>query len=132
MHCLLLLQYVTETLQNAVAWAFTLRYSYDNTKCYLSNISEGKYKKWKKNFNPGVALIGLSGTGSKSWTNLKMIKTDRSGSLAVQPYSFIFFFYLKMAIPIPHSPAQVTDRFCFCFPILGLIQWNIYKCNLEV
>ena len=29
---------------------------------------------------------------------------------------------LKMATPIPHSPAQVTDRLCFCLPSLGSIQ----------
>ena len=37
----------------------------------------------EQNFNPGLALIGLSGTGSISWTNLKMIKTDRNGSFMI-------------------------------------------------
>ena len=48
----------------------------------------------EQNSNPGFVLIGLSGTGSISWTNLKMIKTDRNGSLAVQLYSFMIIFFL--------------------------------------
>ena len=48
----------------------------------------------EQNSNPGFALTGLSGTGPISWTNLKMIKTDRNGSLAVQLYSFMIFFFL--------------------------------------
>ena len=31
----------------------------------LSNAQEGKYKIWNKIFNPGLALIGLSGTGAR-------------------------------------------------------------------
>ena len=34
----------------------------------LSNASEDKYKRWNKIFNPGLLLIGLSGTGTRTRT----------------------------------------------------------------
>ena len=33
----------------------------------LSNAQECSYKRWKKNFNPGLALIGFSGTGTRTF-----------------------------------------------------------------
>ena len=33
----------------------------------LSNAQEGKYKRWNKIFNPGLALIGFSGTGTRTF-----------------------------------------------------------------
>ena len=59
----------------------------------------------EQNFNPGLALIGLSGTGSISWTNPK---TDRSGSLAVQLYSFVFLCGFKFLVC--HEAAIFSNR----------------------
>ena len=33
----------------------------------LSNAQEGRYKRWNKIFNPGLALIGFSGTGTRTF-----------------------------------------------------------------
>ena len=43
---------------------FLLRDSVDVT---LSNAQEGKYKRWNKIFNPGLALIGFLGTGARTF-----------------------------------------------------------------
>ena len=65
----------------------------------------------EQNSNPGFVLIGLSGTGSISWTNLKMIKTDRNGSLAVQLYSFIIIFFLcDFKFLVRHEAAIFSSR----------------------
>ena len=40
-------------------------------KCYSKQCMEGKYKIVEQNFNPGLALIGLSGTGSKRFLWLR-------------------------------------------------------------
>ena len=42
--------------------AFTQRYSNDNTKCYSKQNIGRKNTKTEQNFNPGIALIGLSET----------------------------------------------------------------------
>ena len=33
----------------------------------LSNAKEGSYKRWNKIFNPELALIGFSGTGTRTF-----------------------------------------------------------------
>ena len=44
-------------------WAFTQRYSNDNTKCYSKQNIGRINTKTEQNFNPGIALIGISETG---------------------------------------------------------------------
>ena len=46
-------------------WTFTLRYSNDNTKYYSKQYIGRQNTKTEQNFNPGSALIGLS--GSRTW-----------------------------------------------------------------
>ena len=43
--------------------AFTQRYSNDNTKCYSKQNIGRINTKTEQNFNPGIALIGISETG---------------------------------------------------------------------
>ena len=54
--------------------AFSPRYSNDNTKCYSKQCIGRSNTKTEQNFNPGLALIGLSGTGP-SWEIKKIIHT---------------------------------------------------------
>ena len=47
---------------------FLLRYSVMITQnVTLSNAQEGRYKRWNKIFNPALALIGFSGTGTRTF-----------------------------------------------------------------
>ena len=43
-------------------WALTPRYGNYNTKCYSKQYIGRENKKTEQNFNPGLALIGFSGT----------------------------------------------------------------------
>ena len=51
-------------------WAFTTRYSNDNTKCYPEQCTGMSSTKTEQNFNPGLTLISLSGTGPRQETSL--------------------------------------------------------------
>ena len=44
-------------------WAFTTRYSNDNTNCYPKQCIGMSRTKTEQNFNPGLTLISLSETG---------------------------------------------------------------------
>ena len=58
---------------------FTRKYKNDNTvKCYSNQYIERKIQKVEQNFNPGLALIGLSGTGP--WSFESGIQLKDSGS----------------------------------------------------
>ena len=46
-------------------WAVTTRYSNDNTKCYPKQYIGMSSTKTEQNFNPGLTLISLSGTGPR-------------------------------------------------------------------
>ena len=56
-------------------WAFTSRYSNDNTECYSTQYIERLNTKMEQNGNPRLALIGLS--GARPWSS-QMVGSEYS------------------------------------------------------
>ena len=69
-------------LKKKCCWAFTLRYSDDNTKCYSEQYTGRKNTKKEQNSIPGLALIRLSETGLRfsnadcTWWLLSSLKIE--------------------------------------------------------
>ena len=102
-------------------WALTLRYGNDNTKCYYKQHIGRQNTKTEQNFNPGLAIIGLSAAAA---LNLLHHHSRRPAEAVSRVGSLPAFSRIpRMPLQAPARPSRIQSQ--GKFPNLGMTYHHV-------